>query len=433
MNKNKQINYILLEKKAYTIIEKVRYHLNNNKNKIFIGKYFLIQSVPELINIHKLYDQSLEHTLNLINSIHDLVHNQEINVIHNLNLKKLNIKSKRDIVLFGFGRIGRILTRVLCEENEFGLFAELKAIVIRKKTEYDIEKRASLLQLDSVHGKFKCLLEVKEDHWLINGNKVHIIFANHPSEIDYESYGISNAILVDNTGIWRETETLSQHLVSGISKVILTAPAKGDIPNIIYGINTITNTNNILSAASCTTNAICPVLKVINDAFKIVSGHIETVHSYTNDQNLIDNYHTKYRRGRGAATNIVLTETGAGTAVSKCLPELTSKLTANAVRVPVPNVSMAILILNLSKSITKKQLFDVLDLECKYGKLAKQIEVSECSDGVSSDFIGNKSTAIIDKAATIIQENRCNLYVWYDNEYGYSCQVARLIDSLCIN
>ena len=188
---------------------------------------------------------------------------------------------------------------------------------------------------------------------VINGNPVKVIYASGPNEVIYSDYGINDPLVIDNTGIWRDENDLSAHIKSGASKVILTAPAKGKVKNVVYGINDniVNDDDEIISAASCTTNAIVPVLKVINDEYGINGGHIETVHAYTNDQNLIDNFHKKDRRGRGAPLNMVITSTGAVKAVAKALPELEGKLTGNAIRVPTPNVSLAILSLTLDKDI----------------------------------------------------------------------------------
>ena len=169
--------------------------------------------------------------------------------------------------------------------------------------------------------------------------------AAQPEDIDYEAYGIKNAIVIDNTGAWRDMDGLGRHLkANGAARALLTAPGKGEVKNIIYGVNhgVLSDDDTVLSAASCTTNAIVPPLKVMNDTFGIVGGHVETIHAYTNDQNLTDNFHDKERRGRSAPLNMVITETGAASAVVKALPELAGKLTGNAIRVPVPNVSLAI-------------------------------------------------------------------------------------------
>ena len=230
----------------------------------------------------------------------------------------------------------------------------LRAIVIRPSGKGDLAKRASLLRRDSVHGAFNGSITIDEENNVIkaNGAFIQVIYAKSPSDIDYTQYGINDALVVDNTGVWSDEEGLGQHLQSkGVAKVLLTAPAKGDIKNIVYGVNQdmILADDKIVSAASCTTNAITPVLKAINDEFGIKNGHVETVHSYTNDQNLIDNYHPAPRRGRSAPLNMVISTTGAAKAVAKALPELKGLLTGNAIRVPTPNVSMAIMNLNLKQ------------------------------------------------------------------------------------
>ena len=188
-------------------------------------------------------------------------------------------------------------------------------------------KRASLLRRDSVHGSFDGTITIDHDSNAIiaNGQRIQVIYASSPTEVDYKAYGITNALVVDNTGRWRDREGLSVHLKSaGASRVLLTAPGKGDLKNIVHGVNhtEINDTDTIISAASCTTNAITPVLAAIDEKYGIQNGHVETVHSYTNDQNLIDNFHSGDRRGRAAALNMVITETGAAKAVSKALPQL---------------------------------------------------------------------------------------------------------------
>ena len=341
------------------------------------------------------------------------------------------LDSAQDVVLYGFGRIGRLLTRMLVEDSGGGDNLRLRAVVVRKSVENDLIKRANLIRKDSVHGPFKGTVRVleEEDKLIINGNEVQFIYANDPSSIDYEAYGIKNALLVDNTGVWRDESGLSQHLNSkGISKVLLTAPGKGGIKNIVHGINNeiMEPTDLIMGAASCTTNAIVPVLKVLDDEYGVVSGHIESVHSYTNDQNLIDNFHKKERRGRSAALNIVLTETGAGKAVSQVLPGLAGKLTANATRVPTPNVSIAIMNLQLSKEMTTESLNLFLRQKAFHSQYKNQIGFTNSPEMVSTDFVGNSHAGIIDSSATITNEKNCVLYVWYDNEFGYTAQLLGL-------
>lgn len=342
----------------------------------------------------------------------------------------------QDVVLYGFGRIGRLVTRLLIEKAGSGDILRLKAIVVRKgKAENDLVKRASLLRRDSVHGSFKGTIRVDEENemLILNGNEIKIIYASSPSEIDYTQYGIHNAIVVDNTGVWRDEAGLSQHLkCPGASKVLLTAPGKGDIKNVVYGINNdvITAQDTIISAASCTTNAITPVLKSLMDKFGVAHGHVETVHAYTNDQNLIDNYHTGERRGRSAALNMVITETGAAQAVAKALPELKGKLTGNAIRVPTPNVSMAILNLQLEKATTRDELNDYMREVALHSSLRQQIDFTNSPEVVSSDFVGSRHACVYDSRATIVDGKSAVLYCWYDNEFGYSCQVVRCLEDM---
>lgn len=346
---------------------------------------------------------------------------------------RLVLKPK-DVVLFGFGRIGRIATRLLIEQTGKGEQLRLRAIVTRSYSDEELTKRAELLRNDSVHGPFlgTIIEDFENQALIINGQSVKLIAAKTPEEVDYTQYGINDALLIDNTGVYRDREGLGRHLqANGISKVLLTAPAKGDIPNIVTGINDgpyHNSTEKIYSNASCTTNAIVPVLKVVEDLFGIEKGHIETVHSYTNDQNLLDNYHKKYRRGRAAALNLVITETGADKAVAKVLPQLAGKLTGNAVRVPTPNVSLAILNLTLKTAVTKDGINDALRNAALYGELTEQIEYSVSNELVSSDLVGNSHPSIVDGPATILSQDGKSvvLYVWYDNEYGYTQQVVRL-------
>ncbi|GAB2782977.1 glyceraldehyde-3-phosphate dehydrogenase [Halomonas shantousis] len=337
----------------------------------------------------------------------------------------------KDVVLYGFGRIGRLLARILIEKAGGGNLLRLRAIVVRGSGD-DLEKRASLLRRDSVHGPFSGSIRVDHENNAIiaNGNFIQVIYANSPSDVDYTAYGIDNALIVDNTGKWRDEEGLSQHLESkGVSKVLLTAPGKGNLKNVVYGINhhDLDEGDRIVSAASCTTNAIVPVLKAINDEFGIQHGHVETVHSYTNDQNLIDNYHKGDRRGRSAPLNMVLTETGAAKAATKALPELSGKLTGNAIRVPTPNVSMAILNLSLEKKVSRDGLNEYLRDMALHSTMQKQIDYVDSPEVVSSDFVGNRHAGVVDAKATLANDNQAVLYVWYDNEFGYSCQVVRIL------
>ncbi|PKH87777.1 glyceraldehyde-3-phosphate dehydrogenase [Colwellia sp. Bg11-28] len=342
-------------------------------------------------------------------------------------------KKSQDVVLYGFGRIGRLLARLLIERAGPNAKLNLRAIVLRpSKGGDDLEKRASLLRRDSVHGAFNGSISIDKENNVIkaNGAFIKVIYAKSPAEVDYTEHGIKDALVVDNTGIWTDEDGLGQHLQSkGVAKVLLTAPAKGDIKNIVYGVNQdmILATDKIISAASCTTNAITPVLKALNDEYGIRNGHVETIHSYTNDQNLIDNYHPAPRRGRSAPLNMVISTTGAAKAVAKALPELKGLLTGNAIRVPTPNVSMAIMNLNLKKSTDKETLNDYLRNISLNSPLQNQIDYTASTEIVSTDLVGSRYAGVVDSQATIVDGDRAVLYVWYDNEFGYSCQVVQVM------
>lgn len=342
-----------------------------------------------------------------------------------------------DVVLYGFGRIGRILARLLIERTGTGAKLRLRGVVIRAKgsVQQDLEKRAELLRRDSVHGEFygSVKVDVENQALIANGNFIQFIYANSPSEVDYSKYGIKDALVVDNTGIWKDEAGLGQHTsCPGASRALLTAPAKGDIKNIVYGVNDdlIAASDTIICAASCTTNAIVPPLKVINDKYGIASGHVETIHSYTNDQNLIDNYHSAERRGRSAPLNMVITSTGAAKAVAKVVPELAGILTGNAIRVPTPNVSMAVMNLNLNTEVSAAELNETFRQISYHSPLQEQIGFTYSTEVVSSDLVGSTHAGVVDGGATIADGSRVVLYVWYDNEAGYSNQVVRVMQRL---
>lgn len=337
----------------------------------------------------------------------------------------------RDVVLYGFGRIGRLVARLLIEKTGSGNGLRLRAIVVRGGGEADLVKRASLLRRDSIHGQFQGTITVDEasNTIIANGNEIKVIYANDPSEIDYTAYGIKDAILIDNTGKWRDREGLSKHLRPGVEKVVLTAPGKGDVPNIVHGVNhdTIKPDEQILSCASCTTNAIVPPLKAMADEYGVLRGHVETVHSFTNDQNLLDNYHSADRRGRSAPLNMVMTETGAASAVAKALPDLKAPISGSSIRVPVPDVSIAILSLRLGRETNREEVLDYLREVSLTSPMRRQIDFTNAPDAVSSDFIGSRHASIVDAGATKVDGDNAILYLWYDNEFGYSCQVIRVV------
>ncbi|BDB51702.1 glyceraldehyde-3-phosphate dehydrogenase [Flavobacterium ammonificans] len=386
-----------------------------------------IQLPPSKLDLGKLtYEFSLEE---------DKYPNARYFVMEKLKKAKSSKEIKpKDVVLYGFGRIGRLLARELVSKTGKGDQLRLRAIVVREKNDaITLEKRASLLRYDSIHGDFmgSVVADTENNALIINGTTVHVISASSPEEIDYTKWNIKNALVIDNTGAFTTQEALSRHLKSkGAHKVLLTAPGKG-VPNIVHGVNQ--NEYNpdeidIFSGASCTTNAITPILKVIEDSLGIVKGHLETIHAYTNDQNLVDNMHKKYRRGRAAALNMVITETGAGTAVAKAIPSLDGKLTSNAIRVPVPNGSLVVLNLEVNQTTTIETVNAIIKKSALEGELVEQIKYSLNNELVSTDIVGTSAPSIYDSNATIVSKDGKNivLYIWYDNEYGYSHQVIRL-------
>ncbi|MFJ8229948.1 glyceraldehyde-3-phosphate dehydrogenase [Streptomyces sp. NPDC094448] len=344
---------------------------------------------------------------------------------------KIDRREPRDVVLYGFGRIGRLVARLLIEKAGSGNGLRLRAVVVRRGAGQDIVKRASLLRRDSIHGQFQGTITVDEanDTIVANGNEIKMIYSDDPAKVDYTEYGIKDAILIDNTGRWRDREGLSNHLRPGIAKVVLTAPAKGDVPNVVHGVNhdMIKPDEQIISCASCTTNAIVPPLKAMADEYGVLRGHVETVHSFTNDQNLLDNYHKSDRRGRSAPLNMVITETGAASAVAKALPDLRARITGSSIRVPVPDVSIAILSLRLERETTREEVLDYLREVSLTSPMKRQIDFTTAPDAVSSDFIGSRHASIVDAGATKVEGDDAILYLWYDNEFGYSCQVIRVV------
>jgi glyceraldehyde 3-phosphate dehydrogenase len=399
---------------------------------LLVSKELLkLELSPSRIDIGKLTSEWIEEKSKYENNVTKFITDKLKGFIGSDKL----VLNPKDVVLYGFGRIGRIAARELISQAGKGKQLRLRAIVTRNYSDADLVKRADLLRTDSVHGPFPgtVIEDFKNQSLIINGHTVKMIGAEKFAEVDYTAYGIHDALLIDNTGVVRDREGLGKHLSlsKGICKVLLTAPGKGDIPNIVYGVNHQmfdVKKEKIFSAASCTTNTIVPVLKVIEDCLKINNGHIETIHSYTNDQNLLDNYHKKYRRGRSAPLNMVITETGAAGAVAKVIPSLKGKLTANAVRVPTPNVSLAILHLEVAKKTTKEEVNEIMRNAALYSDLVEQIQYCFSNELVSTDVIGNPCAAVFDSQATIVAEDGIHivLYVWYDNEYGYTKQVFRL-------
>ncbi|MGB5385570.1 MAG: glyceraldehyde-3-phosphate dehydrogenase [Eudoraea sp.] len=421
------------------------------------------KNVSDIINLHEYAGEFVQKPISIFDSVELLSAINDINLppskidigkltyeFHSDNNKYHNVKAfilyklkdaknskeirPKDVVLYGFGRIGRLIARELMAKTGKGNQLRLRAIVTRGEfTEEILEKRATLLKTDSVHGQFTGTVDydIAKKALIINGTTVNIINSDKPEKIDYTKYGINDALIIDNSGAFRDKKSLERHLKSsGVSKVLLTAPGK-EIPNIVHGVNQYDfdpDSTDIYSAASCTTNAITPILKIVDDSLGIKKGHLETIHAYTNDQNLVDNLHGKDRRGRAAALNMVITETGAGSAVEKVLPSLKGKLTSNAIRVPVPNGSLAILNLEVKSKTSEDGLNTIIKKYALEGDLVEQIKYSLSNELVSTDIVGTAAPAIYDSHATIVSADGKNivLYVWYDNEFGYSHQVIRL-------
>lgn len=430
---------------------------------IFFRNPLLNRNVSDIMNLHEYAGEFIQKPINVFDTVEivkalsnldlppsridigkltyefhletNTMHDSRAFVIDRLKDSKNSQEIKpKDVVLYGFGRIGRLLAREMMSKIGKGEQLRLRAIVTRDRNDaQSLEKRASLLRYDSVHGDFEgsVVADVANNALLINGTTVHIITAAGPEEIDYTQFGIEDALVIDNTGAFTSEEALKRHLTSkGVEKVLLTAPGKG-VPNIVHGVNHNDynpDTIKIYSAASCTTNAITPILKAVEDTLGVVKGHLETIHAYTNDQNLVDNMHKKYRRGRAAALNMVITETGAGSAVAKALPSLAGKLTSNAIRVPVPNGSLVVLNLEVGKATSVEEVNNIMRKYALEGELVEQIKYSLNNELVSSDIVGTSAPSIYDSNATIVSGDGKNivLYVWYDNEYGYSHQVIRL-------
>lgn len=426
----------LVNKTAIDILKEHRFARQILENELSVRETFVVLSALKNFDLSPCRMDLGKLTTKFQNSSYEDISDFLKEELKGVTSKDKNVLEKpQDVVLYGFGRIGRLLARILIEKMGKGDKLRLKAIVVRKGGEDDLVKRAGLLRRDSVHGQFNgtIIIDKEENAIVANGVMIKVIYSDAPEKIDYESYGIKDAILIDNTGKWRDRDGLSKHLIAkGIKKVVLTAPGKGDIPNIVYGVNhyEINENEKIFSAASCTTNAIVPVLKAMNDKYSIISGHIETCHSYTNDQNLLDNYHKNHRRGRSAPLNMVITETGAASAVAKALPELKGKLTGNAIRVPTPNVSLAVLQLNLKSEVSKEEINSYLREVSLNSPLQNQIDYTNSPEVVSSDFVGSRHACVVDSEATIVDKNKCILYLWYDNEFGYSSQVVRLVQKL---
>ncbi|CCQ93607.1 glyceraldehyde-3-phosphate dehydrogenase [[Clostridium] ultunense Esp] len=323
------------------------------------------------------------------------------------------------LAINGFGRIGRMVFRRLAGEENF----EVVAI----NASYPPETLAHLLKYDSVHGTLAADVETGEDWISVNGKKTKIIGERNPAFLPWKEFGVE--IVVEATGKFNHREGASLHLEAGAEKVILTAPGKDEDVTIVMGVNEgmyNPKIHRIISNASCTTNALAPVVKVIHETFGIHSGMMTTVHSYTNDQRNLDNPHKDLRRARASGLSIIPTTTGAAKAIGKVLPELKGKLNGIALRVPTPNVSLVDLVAEVDREVTPEEVNEALRVASE-GELKGILQVS-FEPLVSSDYNGNSHSAIVDALSTMVLGKSVKIFAWYDNEWGYSCRVVDLLN-----
>jgi glyceraldehyde 3-phosphate dehydrogenase len=319
----------------------------------------------------------------------------------------------------GFGRIGRLVFRAITQHYA----GKLEVVAVNDLT--DARTNAHLLKYDSTYGIYLGKVEAASDGLVVNGKKVKVLAERDPSKIPWRGLGVE--IVIESTGLFTDASKAAAHLQNGAKKVIISAPAKGEDITIVLGVNEDKydpEKHHIISNASCTTNCIAPVVKVLHENFGIVRGFMSTIHAYTNDQRLLDMYHSDLRRARAAAQNIVPTTTGAARAIGQVIPELKGKLDGVAYRVPVPTVSLCDFVANLEKEVTVDQVNSAFKSAAQ-GKLNGILRY--CDEPlVSSDFKGDPASSIFDALSTMAMGNMVKVLAWYDNEWGYSCRLADL-------
>ncbi|AFK05768.1 glyceraldehyde-3-phosphate dehydrogenase, type I [Mesotoga prima MesG1.Ag.4.2] len=317
----------------------------------------------------------------------------------------------------GFGRIGRLVFREMVKRGEFDVVA------INDLT--DAATLAHLLKYDSVHGRFKGSVEAKEGAIVVNGKEVKVFAEKNPANLPWKDLGVE--LVIEATGVFRSREKTMPHIDAGAKKVLITAPAKGEVDaTIVLGVNdeVLKPEMKIVSNASCTTNSIAPIIKILNDNFGIEKGYLTTVHAYTNDQRILDLPHSDLRRARTAAANTIPTSTGAAKAVGVVIPELKGKLDGIAMRVPVTDGSITDLTVVLKKDTTAEEVNELVKKAAE-NELKGIVEFTE-EELVSSDIVGTTVSAIFDSKLTAVMGNLVKVCSWYDNEYGYSCRVVDL-------
>ncbi|WFA10204.1 type I glyceraldehyde-3-phosphate dehydrogenase [Tissierella sp. Yu-01] len=321
--------------------------------------------------------------------------------------------------LSGFGRIGRDVLRVIFEEG----VTEFELVAINASG--NLNDLAHLFKYDSTYRKFKGEIEVYEEGFVINGKKIPVVNYRDPAQIPWKDLGVE--LVIDSTGAFKEKADLEKHIQAGAKKVMITAPAKNEDITIVMGVNDNLydpEKHNVISNASCTTNCLAPVAKVILEHFEVKKGLMTTIHAYTNDQQILDKRHKDLRRARAGAENIIPTTTGAAKAVALVLPELKGKLNGFSVRVPVPTGSLVDVVFELDKSTTVEEVNKYLK-EASEGELKGILGYSE-EPLVSSDYIADPRSSIVDGLSTMVIDNMVKIVSWYDNEWGYSTRVVDL-------
>lgn len=319
----------------------------------------------------------------------------------------------------GFGRIGRMCLRAALENETIQLVAI--------NSTSDAQASARLLKYDSIHGKLNKKMEATDHEIIIDGRPIKLVSDRNPANLQWGKLGVD--VVIESTGKFNSGRDCEVHLRNGAKKVIITAPAKDDIPTIVMGVNeNIYNPqyHHVISNASCTTNCLAPIVKVIHEQFGIVDGLMSTIHAFTTDQRSLDNSHKDPRRSRSCVQSIIPTTTGAAKAIGLVIPELKGKLNGISVRVPVPNVSLTDLVVELKQDITVEEINNALKNAAK-NSMRGIIEYCE-EPLVSSDFLNNSHSAIVDALSTmVIDKRKAKLLAWYDNEWGYSCRVIDLV------
>lgn len=321
----------------------------------------------------------------------------------------------------GFGRIGRLVFRRGLELGDIE-FAGINDLT-------DAATLAHLLKYDSVHGRFNGEVSTEGDNLIVNGKKIKITAEKDPASLNWGELGVD--VVIESTGVFRTQEACEKHIEAGAKKVILTVPAKGDIDaTVVLGVNddVLTGDEKVLSNASCTTNCLAPIAKVLNDKFGLEKGFMTTVHAFTNDQRLLDLPHSDLRRARAAAVSIIPTTTGAAKAVGKVIPELQGKLDGFALRVPTPDGSLTDLVAELKTEVTIEEVNAAMK-EAADGPMKGFLEYTE-DPIVSIDIVGNPHSSIFDALSTMVNGKMVKVVSWYDNEWGYSCRVVDLLKKI---